>query len=113
MFKVVLQTVLGFLGIQAFAKSHDGKFVMTSDQEQKIKEKYGDIFIAEFKKDLESFDGKIEAVVDDPQQTAADAKALREAQAKINALELEKKNFESKIETLSKEPVQETVQAVE
>ncbi len=113
MFKVVLQTVLGFLGIQAFAKSHDGKFVMTSDQEQKIKEKYGDIFIAEFKKDLESFDGNIEAAVDDPQQEAADARALIEARAKIDALEKEKQNFQAQIATLSKESVQETVQAVE
>lgn len=56
MFEKVLGAVFGFLGISAFAKDNNGKSVLLAAQEDQLKSKYGEKFLAEFKKDLTEFE---------------------------------------------------------
>jgi predicted nuclease with TOPRIM domain len=59
-FEVILGYALSFLGITAFSKNTEGKSVLTDEQKQKLTEKWGEKFIAEFKKELAEYekDGK-------------------------------------------------------
>lgn len=53
MFKIVLSTVLGFLGIDAFAKK-DGKSYLSEEQKKLLAEEYGEEFVPKFEADLAS-----------------------------------------------------------
>jgi len=61
MFKYALSMVLGFLGIQAFAKE-EGKSVLTEDQKKQLAAEYGGQFVEKFEADL----AKHEATGEDP-----------------------------------------------
>ncbi|MEL5895026.1 hypothetical protein AAE250_16225 [Bacteroides sp. GD17] len=106
MFGQVMSVVLSFLGISAFAKDKEGKSVLLSAQEDQLKNKYGEKFLEEFKKDLAEFEksGKSaeEAVTNEVKaQLEADrdknAKDLKEAREKLKALEEKEKEFEASI----------------
>lgn len=107
-----MSVVLSVLGISAFAKDKSGKSVLLSTQEEELKGKYGDKFLEVFKKDLAEFekDGKAaeEAVTDEVRaQLEADrdknAKALKEAQEKIKALDAKIAEKDAEIAKLAKE----------
>lgn len=112
MFGQVMSVVLSVLGISAFAKDKSGKSVLLSTQEEELKGKYGDKFLEVFKKDLAEFekDGKAaeEAITDEVRaQLEADrdknAKALKEAQEKIKALDAKIAEKDAEIAKLAKE----------
>lgn len=112
MFGQVMSVVLSVLGISAFAKDKSGKSVLLSAQEEELKGKYGDKFLEVFKKDLAEFekDGKAaeEAITDEVRaQLEADrdknAKALKEAQEKIKALDAKIAEKDAEIAKLAKE----------
>lgn len=107
MFGQVMSVVLSVLGISAFAKDKEGKSVLLSTQEEQLKNKYGDKFLEEFKKDLAEFEksGKAaeEAITDEVKaQLEADrdknAKDLKEARERIKALEEKETKFEASIQ---------------
>lgn len=117
MFEKVLGAVFGFLGISAFAKDNNGKSVLLAAQEDQLKSKYGEKFLAEFKKDLTEFekngtsaeDGVTDEVKADLEaDKAKSAKDLKEAQDKIKKLEDEKKGFQATIEKLEKEEIKDS-----
>ena len=109
MFGKVMNVVLTFLGISAFAKDKDGKSVLLSTQEEELKQKYGEKFVESFKKDLAEFekDGSAaeDAVTD---EVKAQLDAERESNAKlmerVKALQEAEKEMKATIEKLSKEP---------
>lgn len=122
MFGQVMSVVLSFLGISAFAKDKNGKSVLLSTQEEQLKNKYGDKFLEEFKKDLAEFekDGKTaeEAVTDEVRaQLEADrdkyAKELKEAREKIKALDTEIAKKEAEIAKMEKEETKDAGKKVE
>lgn len=122
MFGQVMSVVLSFLGISAFAKDKNGKSVLLSTQEEQLKDKYGDKFLEEFKKDLAEFekDGKTaeEAVTDEVRaQLEADrdkyAKELKEAREKIKALDTEIAKKEAEIAKMGKEETKDAGEKVE
>ena len=95
MFGKVMSVVLSFLGISAFAKDKDGKSILLSTQEEQLKNKYGDKFLEEFKKDLAEFekDGNAaETAITEgvkaqlESERDQNAKDLKEARDKITAL---------------------------
>ncbi len=51
MFKIVLSTVLGFLGIESFTKKN-GKSVLTEEQKKLLAAEYGEEFVPKFEADL-------------------------------------------------------------
>ena len=51
-FKMVAGWVMSVLGIQNFSKDDNGKLFLTAEQEQKLVEKYGQVFVDGFKADL-------------------------------------------------------------
>lgn len=109
MFGKIMSLVLSYLGISAFAKDKDGKSVLLSAQEEKLKQKYGEKFVESFKKDLAEFekDGAAaeDAVTD---EVVAQLEAERESNAKlverIKALQETEKEMKATIEKLRKEP---------
>ena len=109
MFSNIVSLVFSFLGISAFAKDKDGKSVLLPAQEEELRQKYGEIFVKSFKKDLAEFekDGKAaeNAVTD---EVAAQLETERENNAKllerVNALQEAEKQMKATIEKLSKEP---------
>lgn len=92
-----MSAVLTFLNISAFAKDKDGKSVLLSTQEEQLKNKYGEKFVEELKKDLVEFEKSGEsaesAVTDDVKkqleaerdQNAKDLKEAREKNKELNA----------------------------
>ena len=111
-----MSVVLAFLGISAFAKDKNGKSVLLSDQEEQLKQKYGEKFVESFKKDLAEFekDGvAAESAVTDEVKAQLEGeresnvklmeriKALQENEKKLKA-DIEARN--KTIEQLSKEP---------
>lgn len=128
MFAKVMSVVLGFLGISAFAKDEKGKSILLSTQEEKLKKKYGDVFLESFKKDLAEFekDGKnaedavtgevkaqLEAERDKNAQDLADArKSLADLKAKIEAQEKDIAKKDAQIAEMTKEPAPDAGQHV-
>ena len=85
MFTKVMSVVLGFLGISAFAKDEKGTSILLAAQEEQLKNKYGDVFVEAFKKDLAEYEkeGKpAESAITD------EVKAQLEDENKKNAQEL-------------------------
>lgn len=122
MFGQVMSVVLSFLGISAFAKDKNGKSVLLSAQEEQLKNKYGDKFLEEFKKDLEEFekDGKTaeEAVTDEVRAQLEEdrdkyAKELKEARERIKALDDEIAKKEAEIAKMEKEEIEDAGNKVE
>lgn len=119
MFAKVMSVVLGFLGISAFAKDEKGKSILLSAQEEQLKQKYGEVFLATFKQDLAEFekDGRsaesavtdevraqLEAERDQNAKDLADArKKLGDLQAKIDAQEKDIAQKDAQIDKMTKE----------
>ena len=61
-FKMVAGWVMSVLGIQNFAKDENGKLFLTPEQEQKLLEKYGQVFVDGFKADLSNMEVSGETV---------------------------------------------------
>ena len=129
MFAKVMSVVLGFLGISAFAKDEHGKSVLLSTQEDQLKNKYGEKFVAEFKKDLAEFEkdgtaaetavtAAVQAELD--AERADNAKALADARNRLADLDKQVKELtdamakkEADIDRLSKEPSADGGQALQ
>jgi len=109
MFEKVLASVLGFFGISAFAKGEDGKSLLTEEQKKKLTDKWGDKFVAEFEKDLATYE-KDGASADGADVQAAKeqlekdktklADELKEAKDKIANLETKEQEYKETIATL-------------
>ena len=56
MFSKVLGVVLSFLGISAFAKDENGKSILLDVQREQLKQKYGELFLQSFEKELQEFE---------------------------------------------------------
>ena len=105
----LVAVVLGFLGIKAFAKDDAGKSVLSSTQEEQLKNKFGEQFVTAFKADLLDLekDGKTaESYVTQAltEEMEADRKKLVELQKRNEALEEKIKKFDALIEKLEKDP---------
>lgn len=82
MFAKVLNVVLSFLGISAFAKDENGKSVLIDAQQEMLKSKYGELFLTNFMKDLQEFekDGQAaESVVNSQVQEELEAERSKYA----------------------------------
>lgn len=105
----LVAVVLGFLGIKAFAKDDAGKSVLSSTQEEQLKNKFGEQFVTAFKADLLNLEknGKTaESYVTQAltEEMEADRMKLAELQKRNEALEEKIKKFDALIEKLEKDP---------
>lgn len=102
MFKYALSMVLGFLGIQAFAKK-EGKSVLTEDQKKQLADEYGEQFVAKFEADL----AKHEATGEDPlrvrleQKMAALDTTLQQQATKLAEVEKENADLKGQVAKLA------------
>ena len=114
-----MSVVLGFLGISAFAKDEKGKSIFLSTQEEQLRQKYGDVFVETFKKDLSEFekDGKnAESVVTEEvkaqlqedlskntEELMATRKALKELKEQVKKQADRLSEKDAQLEKLTKE----------
>lgn len=105
MFKHALSMVLGFLGIEAFAKA-DGKSKLSDEQKQQLSKEFGEQFVAKFEADL----AKYEATGDDPlrDRLAASLKNLEttvETQRQmLESIQAENVKLKGQVEKLADTP---------
>lgn len=92
-FKMVAGWVMSVLGIQNFAKDNDGKLFLTAEQEQTLKEKYGEKFVEGFKSDLSNME------VDGEQVNLT---LSAEEKLELEASRIETKRLKEQIETMKK-----------
>lgn len=120
MFARVLSVVLGFLNISAFAKDDKGKSILLSTQEELLKQKYGEVFVEAFKKDLAEYEKEgrnaeeavtaqvreqLEAERDQNAKELADVrKKLAELERQFKAQETVIAEKDAIIEKMSQEP---------
>ena len=116
MFAKVLNVVLAFLGISAFAKDENGKSVLLDAQQEMLKNKYGDLFLTNFMKDLQEFekDGQAaESVVTSQTQQEQEAeriknaKELAELRKQLDAVRKLANEQQQAIDKMAKEPASE------
>lgn len=121
MFNSVLASILESFGISAFAKDKDGKSVITKEQEKELKDKWGDKFVAHFKKELAAYevdgkkaDGEIvqEEKIILSQDGAKLAEELKQAQALAKKLKEEKNALAQQVAKLEKEEIDDNGVAV-
>lgn len=97
MFKKMLATVLGILGVKALSKDDKGKSTLTAEQRTALVEAYGEKFVVKFESDL--------AKEENQEQTNVNEAELGSLKTKL-ALESEKvKNLQTVVDTLSEQPV--------
>lgn len=107
-----MSVVLGFLGISAFAKDEKGKSIFLSTQEEQLRQKYGDVFVETFKKDLSEFekDGKnAESVVTEEVKAQLQedlSKNTEELMATRKALKELKEQVKKQADSLSEKDAQ-------
>ena len=92
-FKMVAGWVMSVLGIQNFSKDDNGKLFLTAEQEQKLLEKYGQVFVDGFKADL----SKMEVEGDQVNLTLS-----AEERLELDASRQETKRLKELIETMKK-----------
>lgn len=92
-FKMVAGWVMSVLGIQNFAKDNDGKLFLTAEQEQTLKEKYGEKFVEGFKADLSKMEVNGDTV---------DLTLSAEEKLELEASRIETKNLKGRIEEMKK-----------
>ncbi len=116
MFAKVLNVVLAFLGISAFAKDENGKSVLLDAQQEMLKNKYGDLFLTNFMKDLQEFekDGQAaESVVTSQTQQeleaerSKNAKELADLRKQLDELRQLANAQKQAIDKMAKEPASE------
>lgn len=97
--------VLGFLGIEAFAKA-DGKSKLSEEQKKQLSEEYGEQFVSKFEADL----AKYEATGDDPlrDRLAASLKNLEgivaEQKKTLETMKAENATLKGQVEKLAITP---------
>jgi hypothetical protein len=105
MFKHALSMVLGFLGIEAFAKA-DGKSRLSEEQKKQLAAEYGEPFVAKFEADL----AKYEAGNDDPLRDRLAAKitglegSMQEMKTTLENVTAENLKLKGQVEKLSDKP---------
>ena len=116
MFAKVLNVVLAFLGISAFAKDENGKSVLLDAQQEMLKNKYGDLFLTNFMKDLQEFekDGQAaESVVTSQTQQEQEAERIKNAEElaelrkQLDAVRKLANEQQQAIDKMAKEPASE------
>lgn len=108
-FKMVAGWVMSVLGIQNFAKDNDGKLFLTAEQEQTLKEKYGEKFVEGFKADLSKMEVDGEQVnltlsAEERLELDASRKETATLKAQIETLKQAEADFKATIARLEKQP---------
>jgi hypothetical protein len=108
-FKMVAGWVMSVLGIQNFAKDNDGKLFLTAEQEQTLKEKYGEKFVEGFKADLSKMEVDGEQVnltlsAEERLELDASRKEVGTLKAQIETLKKAEADFKATIARLEKQP---------
>jgi len=116
-FKMVAGWVMSVLGIQNFAKDDNGKLFLTAEQEQTLKEKYGEKFVEGFKADLSKMevDGEqVNLTLSAEEKLELEAGRVETARLKkrIEALEASEKDYKATIAKLEKQPASQDGQQV-
>ena len=107
-FKMVAGWVMSVLGIQNFSKDDNGKLFLTAEQEQKLVEKYGQVFVDGFKADLSKMevDGEqINLTLSAEERLELDASRQETARlkAQIETMQAAEKDFKATIAKLEKQ----------
>ena len=107
-FKMVAGWVMSVLGIQNFSKDDNGKLFLTAEQEQKLVEKYGQVFVDGFKADLSKMevDGdQINLTLSAEERLELDASRQETARlkAQIETMQAAEKDFKATIAKLEKQ----------
>lgn len=107
-FKMVAGWVMSVLGIQNFSKDNDGKLILTTEQEQKLSEKYGQQFVEGFKADLSKMEvegDQINLTLSAEERLELDASRQETARlkAQIETMQAAEKDFKNTIAKLEKE----------
>ena len=108
-FKMVAGWVMSVLGIQNFAKDNDGKLFLTSEQEQKLSEKFGEKFVEGFKADLAKMEVEGEQVnltlsAEEKLELEASRVVTKQLKAQIEEMKKAEANFKATIAKLEKQP---------
>ena len=108
-FKMVAGWVMSVLGIQNFAKDNDGKLFLTSEQEQKLLEKFGEKFVEGFKADLAKMEVEGEQVnltlsAEEKLELEANRVVTKQLKAQIEEMKKAEANFKATIAKLEKQP---------
>ena len=116
-FKMVAGWVMSVLGIQNFAKDDNGKLFLTAEQESKLLEKYGQVFVDGFKADLSKMelDGEtVNLTLSAEERLELDASRQETARlkAQIERLQAAEKDFKATIAKLEKEAADPQGEAV-
>ena len=107
-FKMVAGWAMSVLGIQNFSKDDNGKLFLTAEQEQKLSEKYGQVFVDGFKADLSKMevDGEqINLTLSAEERLELDASRQETARlkAQIETMQAAEKDFKATIAKLEKQ----------
>ena len=107
-FKMVVGWVMSVLGIQNFSKDNDGKLILTTEQEQKLSEKYGQQFVEGFKADLSKMEvegDQINLTLSAEERLELDASRQETARlkAQIETMQAAEKDFKATIAKLEKQ----------
>ena len=116
-FKMVAGWVMSVLGIQNFAKDNDGKLFLTAEQEQTLKEKYGEKFVEGFKADLSKMEVDGEQVnltlsAEERLELDASRKEVGALKAQIEEMKKAEADFKATIAKLEKQPAGQQGQQV-
>lgn len=117
-FKMVAGWVMSVLGIQNFAKDDNGKLFLTADQEQTLREKYGEKFVEGFKADLSKMEvegDQVNLTLSAEERLELDASRQETARlkAKIETMKAAERDFQATIARLEKQPAGGEGQQVE
>lgn len=99
--KKFLITVMAFLGVTAFDKSEDGKFVLTDEQKEKIKSQIGDDFLSKVEDALSEMSS--EESSDNSEQITIAALKVKLAYAEKSLSEMLKSNTSLSSDVKTKE----------
>ena len=108
-FKMVAGWVMSVLGIQNFAKDNNGKLFLTSEQEQKLSEKFGEKFVEGFKADLAKMEVEGEQVnltlsAEEKLELEASRVVTKQLKGQIEQLQAAEKDYKATIAKLEKQP---------
>ena len=108
-FKMVAGWVMSVLGIQNFAKDNNGKLFLTAEQEQTLREKYGEKFVEGFKSDLSNMEvdgGQVNLTLSAEEKLELEASRIETKRLKkqIEDLKAAENDFKATIARLEKDP---------
>lgn len=105
-FKQIMSLVLTVLGIEAFAKSDDGKAFLTDEQKATLTEKYGEKFVTSFVKELANSQEAADAApltAEERLELDASRKETARLKTQIESLKAAENDFKATIAKLEKE----------